>query len=158
MKRKLPDEKILKYVMPTNFAVSCRRPTPGNGYLESLTETNVRVIPDGIKEILPEGIILETGEVLKVDSLICATGFNMSFCPRFTLIGRNGEDIAEKWRHKPEAYLSVAVSGFPNYFSEYIPAVSSLVSDMSGGSVSWTERSCRSWVCLAHHRTLNKVQ
>ncbi|KAH7141875.1 cyclohexanone monooxygenase [Dactylonectria macrodidyma] len=116
MRTKLNDDKILDYLMPKDFAVGCRRPTPGNGYLEALTKDNVKVITNGIDEIVPNGVKLKNGEIVKLDTLICATGFDLSFCPRFRLIGRNEEAIDEKWKDMPEAYLSVAVPGFPNYF------------------------------------------
>lgn len=118
MKAKLKDERILKHLMPDNFAVGCRRPTPGNGYLEALTKPNVNVVTESIESIQPDGILLKTGELLKVQAIICATGFDLSFCPRFNLIGRNGVAIADKWKDTAAAYLSVAVPGFPNYFSK----------------------------------------
>lgn len=118
MKAKLKDERILKHLMPDNFAVGCRRPTPGNGYLEALVESNVNVVTEPIARVVPEGIQLKSGEILKVTTIICATGFDLSFCPRFSLIGRNGVAIAEQWKDTAEAYLSVAVPGFPNYFSK----------------------------------------
>lgn len=125
MKTKLGEgnEEILKHLMPDNFAVGCRRPTPGNGYLEALTRENVRVITDGIEQVVPTGIRFnDSGETVSVDTIICATGFDLSFCPRFPLIGRDGESIHETWKDLPEAYLSTAVPGFPNYFSKtYYP-------------------------------------
>ncbi|KAH7010394.1 cyclohexanone monooxygenase [Ilyonectria destructans] len=116
MTSKLNDEKLLKHLMPEDFAIGCRRPTPGNGYLEALTKDNVRVVTEEIDQVVSDGIQLKSTEIIKVDALICATGFDLSFCPRFDLIGRNGEDIHEKWKDLPEAYLSLAVSDFPNYF------------------------------------------
>ncbi|KAI8242842.1 FAD-binding monooxygenase [Colletotrichum sp. SAR 10_96] len=127
MRVKLKDEDILNYLMPKNFAVGCRRPTPGNGYLEALTKDNVRVVTNDVEKIVPDGIRLTNGEIIPVDTLICATGFDLSFCPRFKLIGRDGESIDEKWKDVPEAYLSVAVPGFPNYFSEPSVSIGGLV-------------------------------
>ncbi|KAL4891195.1 cyclohexanone monooxygenase [Aspergillus ambiguus] len=107
--------RLVKALLP-DFAVGCRRPTPGNGYLESLTKENVRVVTDSIVKVVPEGIVLSTGEVIQVDTFICATGFDMSFAPRFRLVGRHGKRLSEEWREKPMAYLSLAAADFPNYF------------------------------------------
>jgi cation diffusion facilitator CzcD-associated flavoprotein CzcO len=118
MKRKLGENSpLLKYLIPT-FAVGCRRPTPGNGYLESLSKDNVRVVTDSISEIVPEGIKLTTGEVIAVDMFICATGFDISFRPRYPVTGRNGISLSDQWKQKPSGYLSLAVPNFPNHFSK----------------------------------------
>ena len=117
MKLKLGhNERLVKHMIP-DFAVGCRRPTPGNGYLESLNEPNVRVVTDHIDRVVPEGIVLSTGEIISIDAFICATGFDISFCPRFPIIGLNGASLGEQWKDKPEGYLSVAAENFPNYFS-----------------------------------------
>lgn len=119
MKQRLGDDNpLLPYLIPT-FAVGCRRPTPGNGYLEALTKQNVRVVTDPIAEIVPDGIKLSTNEVIKVDMFICATGFDISFCPRYPITGLNGVKLGEKWSQKPEGYMSLAVDEFPNHFSKY---------------------------------------
>ena len=117
MALKLKNNKELLEKMIPDFAVGCRRPTPGNGYLEALTSANVRVVTDEIQNIVPEGIMLKTGELLKVDIFVCATGFDISFCPRFPLVGRNERSLSDQWTEKPEAYLSLAAENFPNYFS-----------------------------------------
>ncbi|OIW35313.1 FAD/NAD(P)-binding domain-containing protein [Coniochaeta ligniaria NRRL 30616] len=110
------DEVLCKKLIPT-FALGCRRLTPAPGYLQSLVQPNVSVITEGMKRIVPEGIELHSGEVLKVDAIICATGFNLSFCPRFPLVGRKG-NLQESWRQEvPKAYMSCAVAGLPNYFT-----------------------------------------
>lgn len=111
------DERLCKLLIPT-FPVGTRRVTSAPGYLEALRKDNVDVVGGGIKRFLPEGIEMETGEILKVDAVICATGFDLSFCPRFPLVGREG-NLQDIWKDgTPEAYMSVAVSGIPNYFSE----------------------------------------
>ncbi|KAH8910728.1 FAD/NAD(P)-binding domain-containing protein [Coniochaeta sp. PMI_546] len=110
------DETLCKKLIPT-FPLGCRRLTPAPGYLQCLVQPNVNVITEGMKRIVPEGIELQSGEVLKVDAIICATGFNLSFCPRFPLIGRKG-NLQETWRQEvPKAYMSCAVAGLPNYFT-----------------------------------------
>jgi cation diffusion facilitator CzcD-associated flavoprotein CzcO len=110
------DSDLIKHIIP-NFAVGCRRPTPGNGYLEALMKPNVTVVTEEISEIVPTGIKLNSGKVVEVDVFICATGFDISFAPRFPLIGRNGTNLAEQWKTRPTAYLSLAAENMPNYFS-----------------------------------------
>jgi cation diffusion facilitator CzcD-associated flavoprotein CzcO len=113
------DPRLCKALIPT-FPVGCRRLTPGPGYLESLTKENVRVVTDNIVKIVPTGLEISTGEIIEVDALICATGFDLSFRPRFPLIGRKG-NLQDLWTENlPRAYMSCAVPDFPNYFSKLI--------------------------------------
>jgi cation diffusion facilitator CzcD-associated flavoprotein CzcO len=115
------DPRLCKALIPT-FPVGCRRLTPGPGYLESLTQENFRVVTDNIIKILPTGLEISTGGIIKVDVLICATGFDLSFRPRFPLIGRKGGgNLQDLWTENlPRAYMSCAVPEFPNYFSKII--------------------------------------
>ena len=118
MKSKLgPNNPLAEFIIP-KFAVGCRRPTPGNGYLESLTQENVHVVTDEIAEVVPEGIITGAGELIKADVIICATGFDLSFCPQFPIIGRNGANLSEQWKERATAYMSVTPKNIPNYFSK----------------------------------------
>lgn len=117
MKRRLgPSNPLIDFIIP-KFAVGCRRPSPGNGYLEALTAPNVTVITGTeISHIVPEGLVLANGETINVDVFICATGFDLSFRPRFPVIGRNGVDLREQWAERPTAYLSMTPADMPNYF------------------------------------------
>ncbi|CAN8099376.1 unnamed protein product [Discula destructiva] len=110
------DERLCKQLIP-NFPIGTRRLTPAPGYLEALRQPNVEVVSGGIRRFVADGIEMESGEVLKVDVIICATGFNLSFCPRFPIVGREG-NLQDTWGSgKPEAYMSLAVKGMPNYFT-----------------------------------------
>ncbi|KAH8898645.1 steroid monooxygenase-like protein [Thozetella sp. PMI_491] len=116
MTRRLGKDSPLLDVIIPNFAVGCRRPSPGNGYLEALSQPNVNVITG--KEIVrvePKGLVTETGELIEVDTIICATGFDLSYKPRFPIVGRNGTNLQEVWKDRPTAYLSLAVADMPNY-------------------------------------------
>ena len=111
------DERLSKALIP-EFPVGCRRLTPAVGYLSSLTAENVRVVADKIVKVVPNGIQISTGEVIEIDVLVCATGFDVSFCPRFPIIGRNG-NLQDLWTQSlPRAFMSCAVPDFPNFFSK----------------------------------------
>lgn len=110
------DPHLVDKIIPKTFNVGCRRPSPGPGYLEALVAPNSTVYTEDIREITPKGFRTSTGEEVEVDIIICATGFDTSFLPRFPIIGLNGVDIRDLWKTKPLSYLSVGVPRIPNYF------------------------------------------
>ncbi|KAH8775593.1 hypothetical protein F5883DRAFT_261248 [Diaporthe sp. PMI_573] len=110
------DENLCKALIP-NFPIGTRRMTPAPGYLEALRKDNVAVVLGDIRRFVADGIEMTSGEVLKVDAIICATGFDISFRPRFPLVGRAG-NLQDTWSEEtPKAYMSCAVAGMPNYFT-----------------------------------------
>lgn len=127
MKERLEnDQRLIDFLIP-DFPVGCRRITPGVGYLESLHKPNVQVVTDSIAQITPKGLLTSAGEHFDVDVIVCATGFDVSFCPRFPIIGRNGVNLQDLWTENlPSAYMSCMVPQMPNYFSEYAFALYSL--------------------------------
>lgn len=119
MRRKLAKKpEIAEKIVPKDYAVGCRRPNPGNGYLEALCEDNVSLISDTITEITPKGMKTADGVEHEVDVIVCATGFDVSWRPAYPTIGRGGRNLSEEWKDIPSTYLSVAAPNFPNYFSE----------------------------------------
>jgi hypothetical protein len=86
--------------------------------LECLTkEEKVEVTFSTIKEITEHGILTADNVFHKMDVLVCATGFDVSFRPRFPVIGQNGVDLRDMWKDQPDTYLSATVPQLPNYFS-----------------------------------------
>lgn len=63
-----------------------------------------------------------TGAEYAADTIICATGFDISFSPRFPIVGRNNVNLQEAWDKNPECYLSVLAENMPNYFVYLGPA------------------------------------
>ena len=119
MKTKLGgNEALMDAIIPKNFGVGCRRPTPGNGFLEALNRDNVHVFTNGVmREVTPKGFIDADGNEVEVDIIVCATGFNTSWIPRYPVIGEDGKTVAELWKDRPvPSYLSLAVPHMPNYF------------------------------------------
>ena len=109
------DERLVNHLIP-DFALGCRRMTPGSGYLQSLTKDNVQVVTSGVAGFTENGVVDETGQEHAVDVIICSTGFDTSFAPAYDLIGRNGENLREKFGDFPKGYFSTMVDGFPNFF------------------------------------------
>jgi hypothetical protein len=107
-------------MIPKNFNVACRRPTPGNGYLEALNGEKTTVFAEDIGSITPRGFTTMDGTEHEVDVIICATGFDTSYRPRFPIIGLDGTTLAKRWEKFPASYLGLGTSNFPNYFMLYV--------------------------------------
>ncbi|CAK4031912.1 FAD NAD(P)-binding domain-containing [Lecanosticta acicola] len=114
MKEKLQDESLAAKLIP-EWAVGCRRLTPGVGYLESLTKPNVTTIYGEIERITERGCVCDDGKEYPIDVLICATGFDTTFKPRFPLIAPSGKNLQDEWAKEPKSYLGIAAAEFPNY-------------------------------------------
>lgn len=107
-----------------NWPIGCRRATPGLDYLEALIQPHVSLVQEPIQRVTEHGITTADGLSRDFDAIICATGFDVSYRPNFPLRGRDGIDLAEKWKDSatttaatgPLAYFSICVPGFPNYF------------------------------------------
>ncbi|KIW89983.1 uncharacterized protein Z519_09413 [Cladophialophora bantiana CBS 173.52] len=111
MKERLGDtekgRRIAEMLIP-DFPIGCRRQTPGFGFLESLVRPNVEVIQDRIVRVTKEGIVCKDGEETKLESIICATGFDTTFKPRIPIVGQNGLDLWREWdKEDPEAYFGI---------------------------------------------------
>ena len=115
MKAKLQNETLEQLVIP-KWGIGCRRLTPGINYLETLVSEKVSVVYGDIQQITERGCVCDDGKEYPVDVLICATGFDTSFRPRFPIIGSSGKDLADVWADEPKSYLGLAAPGFPNYF------------------------------------------
>ncbi|CZT08171.1 hypothetical protein WAI453_002217 [Rhynchosporium graminicola] len=109
------DPKLTENIIP-DFALGCRRMTPGSGYLQSLTQDNVTLVPSSVTRFTEKGVVDETGQEHEVDVVVCATGFNVSFVPRFEVIGRGGKSLKEEFGQLPKSYLAITAADFPNLF------------------------------------------
>ncbi|EJF55657.1 FAD/NAD(P)-binding domain-containing protein [Dichomitus squalens LYAD-421 SS1] len=121
MKEQLAAKPDVAEKLIPGFPVSCRRLTPGPGYLEALCADHVDFVSSPIKQFTATGIETEDGKHKDLDLIFCATGYDTSWQLPFKIIGRNGVDLNEKWEPYPKTYLSVAVDGFPNMFMSLGP-------------------------------------
>ncbi|KAF2114151.1 hypothetical protein BDV96DRAFT_577669 [Lophiotrema nucula] len=110
--------RLVEKIIPKNFNPGCRRPTPAPGYLETLVADNATIFTDPINSITENGFIDQEGNEHFVDVIICATGFNTSWLPRFPFIA-NGVDLKDLWNPNDgvTSYLSISIPTFPNHFS-----------------------------------------
>jgi cation diffusion facilitator CzcD-associated flavoprotein CzcO len=110
------DADLVDKLIPKTFNVGCRRPTPGNGFLEALVRPNVTAFTQGIKKITARGVMNEDGTEHEVDTIVCATGFNTTWVPRFPVIA-HGKNVQDLLAERPISYLSIAMPDIPNYWT-----------------------------------------
>lgn len=116
MKTKLAAKpELIDKIIPTNFGVGCRRPTPGNGFLEALCHEKTTVMTGEIQEVTPKGFIDGEGREHEVDVIICATGFDTSFRPQMPII-IDGWNLQDRFEGDTIGYLGLSVPEVPNYF------------------------------------------
>lgn len=117
MKRKLGGKAdLIDAIMPKNFGVGCRRPTPGNGFLESLCHEKTTVLTKEVQLITQSGFVTAEGEHKEADVIICATGFDTSFRPFFPVYA-NGRNVQDDFNSGDTvAYLGLNLPEVPNYF------------------------------------------
>lgn len=115
MKEFIPDEKIYRQLLP-DFALGCRRLTPGNPFMRAVQKSNVTLHRDAVAKVSGNKVIAYNGEEAEVDTIICATGFDVSYVPAFPMRGRNGVLLSDKWSKIPEGYMGLACPDMPNYY------------------------------------------
>ncbi|KAI4602224.1 hypothetical protein KJ359_009462 [Pestalotiopsis sp. 9143b] len=115
IKSKVP-EKYSKSIIPT-FPLGCKRRIFDPGYLDSLNNSNVELLAEGIQEITETGIISSSGIRDDFDIIVLATGFQVSqFLTPMHIVGSTGVALHDQWAQcrGAQAYLGTHVHNFPN--------------------------------------------
>ncbi|QHS11520.1 NAD(P)/FAD-dependent oxidoreductase [Sinimarinibacterium sp. NLF-5-8] len=116
IRSKVKDPELRRKLTP-DYTIGCKRILMSDTYYPALTQPNVDVITDGIREVRAHSIIDSNGVERKVDAIIFGTGFKAADpVPRGVVSGIDGVDLVDCWPEGPEAYKGACVSGFPNLF------------------------------------------
>jgi 4-hydroxyacetophenone monooxygenase len=105
------------------YPPSAKRMILENGsWAAAIKRDNVRLVTDGIREVVPDGVFGADGTHYPADVIIYGTGFQAShFLTPMTVTGRGGVDLNEQWAGDANAYLGITVPNFPNFFMMYGP-------------------------------------
>jgi 4-hydroxyacetophenone monooxygenase len=126
------DPKLLAKVVPDYPATGKRTLQDNGSWLRTLVRDDVDLVRTPIARIDPDAVVTEDGVRHPVDVIAYATGFQATkvLWP-MSIVGRDGEALAERWGERPAAYLGITVPGFPNFFCMYGPGTNLA----SGGSL-----------------------
>src|SRR3954447_106441 len=110
------DPELRRKLTPS-YKFGCKRVLPSNNFYPAVSQANVELLTDGIREITPRGIVTVDGVEHEVDVIVWGTGFRVNDMPFAHLVrGRRGQTLADAWSESMEAYLGTSVAGFPNMF------------------------------------------
>ncbi|MEM9255267.1 MAG: NAD(P)/FAD-dependent oxidoreductase [Pseudomonadota bacterium] len=108
------DEDLVEELIP-DYEFGCKRPLVTQHFYPSLNRDNVDVITEGIDRLTRGGVLSRTGRERPYDVIIMATGYRVAQLP-FPIQGRDQTTLEALWGEKPEAYQSMMVHGFPNFY------------------------------------------
>jgi cation diffusion facilitator CzcD-associated flavoprotein CzcO len=121
LRRHVADEALRDALTP-RYPFRCKRVLLGEKYYTALQHAHVDLLTDPIEHITSTSVVTAVGDVIDVDVIVLATGFETSsYLSGLDVIGVGGESLHDRWGLDPRAYLGVAVSGFPNFFMLYGP-------------------------------------
>ena len=116
LRRQVRDPELRATLTP-DYTIGCKRILVSSNFYPALQRGNVDLVTSGISEVTERGIRTEDGTMHEADVIVYGTGFAVG--DRFEnehIVGRRGLTIQRAWRDGMEAYLGVAVAGFPNFF------------------------------------------
>jgi cation diffusion facilitator CzcD-associated flavoprotein CzcO len=117
----------LRALATPEFPFEARRTVISDTYYPALCRPNVSLIPHAVKGLTVAGAIDANGDEHEFDVIVLATGFDAAnYLGNFTVTGRGGIELHEKWAGEPQALLGLMVPGFPNFFMMYGPNTNSV--------------------------------
>ncbi|UTI66248.1 NAD(P)/FAD-dependent oxidoreductase [Paraconexibacter antarcticus] len=111
-------DPALRAALTPDYQPMCKRLVASSAFYKAIQRDDVALVTDGIERIEPAGIVTTDGTLHEVDVIALATGFDAhAFMRPMQLTGNDGLTLTEAWKDGPRAYLTVALPGFPNFFT-----------------------------------------
>ena len=121
LKRQVPDAALRERLAP-RYPIGCKRILISNDWLPTFSRPNVELVTDTVEAVTPAGVRVAGGREIEADAIVLGTGFAASeFLAPMEIRGRGGRSLNEAWSQGAQAWLGIAVPGFPNFFMLYGP-------------------------------------
>ncbi len=116
------DDEELRRKLTPDHPMGCKRLVFSSDYLPALTRPNVEVVASPARYLKSRSLVTADGTERDVDVVVCATGYAAAdYLGQLDVTGENGTTLHEVWQEGAQAYLGMAVPGFPNFFMLYGP-------------------------------------
>ncbi|WP_354700541.1 Baeyer-Villiger monooxygenase [Paraconexibacter sp. AEG42_29] len=116
LRRQVRDAGLRARLTP-DYMIGCKRAILTDAYLPALTQPNVDVVTERIREIRPHAVVTDDGTEHAVDTIIYGTGFQAPTRAGAVIHGRDGRSLVDLYDERPQSYLGAAYAGFPNLFT-----------------------------------------
>ncbi len=99
------------------YRAACKRLIISPNFYEAMQAPQTELVTEAIEAVVPEGVRTKDGVLHELDVLVLATGYHAdAFMRPMNVIGRDGVALNDAWAERPNAYLSISIPGFPNFF------------------------------------------
>ena len=110
-------DPTLREKLKPDYRVGCKRLIANTTFYPAIQQPNAELVTESIERIEPEGIRTKDGRLHPLDVLVLSTGFHpFNFMRPMDLRGKNGVSIEARWGRKVQAYRSLLIPEFPNFF------------------------------------------
>ena len=110
-------DPALRARLTPDYRAACKRLIMSDTFYPAIQKPNAEVITDRIERVEAKGVRTRDGTLHALDVLVLATGFQAhAFVRPMEVFGSGGYRLADAWEQANEAYRSVAVPDFPNFF------------------------------------------
>jgi len=128
------DPRVAELLCPKGHPLGTKRLCVDTNYYETFNRDNVSLVDiknDPIVAMTPGSLRTRSADH-PIDVLVLATGFDAmtGALTRIDIRGRDGATLKEQWCQGAEAYLGVAIAGFPNMFVVTGPGSPSVLANM----------------------------
>ena len=107
----------LKRRLTPDYKVACKRLIMSDAFYPALQKPSAELVTSAIERVEAAGVRTRDGRLHELDVLVLGTGFHAHrFMRPMEIVGQDGVTLDQAWSEANEAYRSVAVPGFPNFF------------------------------------------
>jgi len=114
------DDPLLCAALTPDFDPGCKRILVSDDYYPALARPHVRLVPHEVTALTGSGVVDASGGETPADVVVFCTGYRLGARddgrPNVDVVAPDGRSFRSAMAARQEAYLGVAVPGFPNYF------------------------------------------
>jgi cation diffusion facilitator CzcD-associated flavoprotein CzcO len=116
LENSVTDPELRERLRP-DYRAACKRLVVSTNFYEAIQRPGAELVTEAIVRVERDGVFTADGRLHELDVLVLATGFQVdAFVRPVSVVGRDGVDLDAVWVDRPEAYLSISVPDFPNFF------------------------------------------